>query len=51
MAVWKDTQAPNLLPKFIFYTLKTAFNFEQKIFFRYSLNQVIIPRRTSESSP
>ena len=33
IAIWKDTQASNLLPKFIFITtLKKASNLEQKIF-------------------
>ena len=51
IAVWKDTQAPNLLPKFIFTTLKMAFNFKQKTFFSwYNLKPVIIPCRTPKIS-
>jgi len=45
----KDTQAPDLLPKFISTILKIVFNFEE-FFFRYNLKPIIIPSRTPKSS-
>jgi len=42
-AVWKDTQAPHLLPKFIFLALKNSVQFLPKIFFRCNLKLIIIP--------
>jgi len=48
IAVWKDTQAPNLLPKLIFTTLKIAFSFDQSIFL-YNLKPMIIPGTTPKS--
>jgi len=39
--LWKDTQAPNLLPKFTSNTLKIAFNFHQKNFFGIIQSQYI----------
>ena len=41
IAVWKDTQTPNLLPKFVFTTLKIALYFEH--FQKYNLKPIIIP--------
>ena len=52
IAAWKDTQAPNLPPKFIFNTSKIAFNFEQKVFFSlYIVKLIILPRRTPKRMP